>query len=584
MLRIVSHWGGKWSLRLGVTTIVVLVLMLAISNAGSTRSTALAQGEEGTAQPGEGQAPAGTVVEAEFTDQPPALTKAERRALRRSLNESEGTGPEVGNQVPVEAPAGDGVPEAALRTNAPEAASTFKIFRDSIIPVAAIGGKLSNAAPFQEPSTGANGKNVFHTANWYAARSTDNGSTWTFVNPFKIFGKHPVDKIGFCCDQVTLYDPIHNRQWWLLQYGTGVAGQGGLKIANATGSGFKSWCYYNLDARWFGFANAGDAGLDYNDVAVTKNYLYISTNIFPPGQVGFGGILRLPIDPMLTCGNLSYSYYTAAKHFTFKLVQGAHTTMYWASNWAEPGGWTCGGCANGNAVRVYSWPEKSAISYADRSIDPFVFYKRASGQNCASQSGVVKNWCEFWDSRVAGGALSEGVLHFSFNARQTTNRPFPYTHWVRFRESDKAYLGYWDLYATWGAFLYLSLSPNNDGAIGGNFAYGGGTGATNYYPGGALLILDDYTTDVGNTWSLGLNFFLPGEGNTCKYTSGLGPLYRWGDYLTVRPYYPAGYAFVAGNWAYKGGNCGSAGAFSEPHNVIFGRGRDKPEYDRWKKN
>lgn len=580
MLRTIAYAASKGFARIALMVLVVLLTMLVASQSRSMSPTAQAQGEAQTAEASEARSGDGTLVQAEYSDHAPKFTKAEKKALKKALNQAHRKGPPAGPSVEAEAEPGNGLAEAAALESslAPQAANTFTIFRNTTLPVGAVGGSWANVSGrAQEPSTGANGKNVFQTGNWYASRSTNNGSTWTFVNPNTIFGNHPTGNIAFCCDQVTLYDPIHDRQWWVLQYGTGVAGQGGLKIANSSGSSlFGSWCYYDINATWFGFANATDAGIDYNDMAVGKNFLYISSNLFPASGSSHAGILKLPIDPMLTCGGFSYSRYRDTTHFTFKLVQGTHRTMYWASNW---GSWSCSGCVNGNAIRVYQWPESNnVISWWDRSIASYVFYTRNSGQNCASASGTVKNWCQFADSRVLGGALSEGVLHFSWNAKQTTNRPFPYTRWVRIRESDKVYLGYWDLFAQWGALQFLSLSPNNDSAIGGTFAWGGGTGTTNYYPGGGLLLNDDYTTDVGNTWTNGISYFLYGAGNPCT-SSGL---YRWGDYLTVRPFYPAGYAFIAANFAIKGANCGSAGSFSEPHNVVFGRGRDAPEYDRWK--
>lgn len=581
MLRIMPRFLAKGLLRLGIMGTVVFLTMLVASESGWVRTTAQAQGDSGTARATRGNAPDGTLVQADFTDQPTPLTKTQKKELRKALKRSNREGPPVGEAVAVEAEPGAGIPDAAAVGTAPTAANTFTIFRDTTLPVAAVGNSWSNVSNTQEPSTGANGKNVFQTGNWYATRSTNNGGAWTYVNPYTLFGNHPTGNIGFCCDQVTLYDPIHDRQWWVLQYGVGNAGQGGLKIANSTGSSlFGSWCYYNIDATWFGYGAATDAGIDYNDMAISKNYVYIASNIFPAAGGQLSGILRLPIDPMLTCAGYGYSRWTDTTHFTFKLVQGAHTTMYWGSNWANAGGWTCGGCSNGNAFRVYTWPETGGISWRDQWFPGFVFFTRNSGQNCGSASGTVKNWCQFADSRVLGGALSEGVIHFSFNAKQTTNRPFPYTRWLRFRESDRAYLGYWDLYSQYYAWQFLSLSPNNDGTIGGTVAWGGGTGTTNYYPGAALILLDDYTTDVGNTWGNGYYFSLWGAGNAC--TSGTSGLYRWGDYLTVRPFYPAGYAFVAANYAIKGNNCGSAGWYSEPHNVVFGRGRDQPEYDRWK--
>jgi hypothetical protein len=586
------HRAGSWSIRIGVTMIVIIVTMLSTTHSSWNQSAVQAQGESGSgeAKADVGRANPGTLVQANFTQTVPPPSAEQRQELNRAENESFRDGPKIGQTAPAEAAPGAGLPmpratgiaESIVSSDADvaEAANTFTIFRNSTLPIAAVGGTWANVSGrAHEPSTGANGKNVFQTGNWYATRSLDNGATWTYVNPYTIFGTHPHGPQSFCCDQVTLYDPLHDRQWWVLQYGGDLATKGGLKIANSSGNSlFTSWCYYNIDATWFGFATANDAIIDYNDMAIGKNYLYISSNLFPAAGGQYSGILKLPIDNLVTCGAFSYARYRDTTHFTFKLVQGTHRTMYWGSNWANTGGWTCSGCVNGNAFRVYQWPESTnTISWFDRAIAGYVFYTRGTGQNCASASGIVKNWCMFSDSRVLGGALSEGEIHFTFNAKQTTNRAFPYTRWVRFRESDKVYLGYWDLFAQWGALLFLSISPNNDGAIGGTFAWGGGTGTTNYYPGGGLLINDDYTTDVGNTWGNGISFFLYGAGNPCG-TSGL---YRWGDYLTARPYYPAGYAFIASNFAIKGANCGSPGSYSEGHNVVFGRGRDLAAYNRW---
>jgi hypothetical protein len=49
-----------------------------------------------------------------------------------------------------------------------------------------------------EPSVGTNGNLVFQSGNWYAALSTDNGNTFSFVDPYTTF---PSINGGFCCDQ-----------------------------------------------------------------------------------------------------------------------------------------------------------------------------------------------------------------------------------------------------------------------------------------------------------------------------------------------------------------------------------------------
>jgi hypothetical protein len=283
----------------------------------------------------------------------------------------------------------------------------------------------------------------------------------------------------------------------------------------------------------------------------------------------------MPIDSLLTCGAWSGSYVYRTDSFTFKPVQGASDIMYWASNWTD--------LARGSTMRLFSWAENSGTYFwYDRTgLPAWSFMTRNSGQNCGSLSGTsVKNWCQFADSRVLGGALVNGSpsaeLYFSFNAKQDANHPFPYTRIFRFRESDKVYLGMAEIWASWSAFQFASLSPNARGDLAMNVAWGGqAVGGTAYYPSGGVLIQDDYSPS--QPWQR--RDYVFGAGNACTSTGGL---YRWGDYLTVRPSYPAGFVWVAAGYAIKGNHCGSPGWFSQPHNVVFGRSRDAGSYHRWR--
>jgi hypothetical protein len=428
----------------------------------------------------------------------------------------------------------------------------FKVFRDTVIPAAAIAGGYGYSSFVMEPSSGINGRFALQTGNWYASRYDQNlnagAGGWTYLNPFTLFGS------GFCCDQVTTYLADWNRQYWVLQFGDH------LTLANSTGTNLNSWCYYNINASWWGL-DPTKYSLDYNDMAYSKNFVYIASNIFGPSG-GFGAILRLPIAAMNNCAGFSYNYYYDTSRFTFKPVQGATGTMYWGTNW---------GGSNGSDFRVYSWAENSGILAYDRAIAAFNFEYRNNGQYCGSADGVVTSWCNFNDSRVKGGYRANGVLGFSFDVTQGSGYPFPFIRRVYFRETDIAYLGSAQLWASWGAFQYGTFSPNNNGDIGGAFSWGGGTATTHYYPGTGYLIDDDFSPS--QPWAL--DYQIWGAGNTCTY----GGIYRWGDYLTTRPDYPAGYAWIGTGWAIKGGNCGASGAFSEPHNVVFGRGRDV--HGRW---
>ena len=66
----------------------------------------------------------------------------------------------------------------------------------AIIP----GGYKSN---IMESSTAQNGKYAFFTGNWFAARSTNGGINWAYVNPYNGLP-------DFCCDQVTTFDEARN--------------------------------------------------------------------------------------------------------------------------------------------------------------------------------------------------------------------------------------------------------------------------------------------------------------------------------------------------------------------------------------
>ena len=63
------------------------------------------------------------------------------------------------------------------------------------------------------PSVANRGKYLLETGNWFAAKSSDNGSTWAYLDPYTLTGAP-----NFCCDQQVLYEPSRNRMFWELMY------------------------------------------------------------------------------------------------------------------------------------------------------------------------------------------------------------------------------------------------------------------------------------------------------------------------------------------------------------------------------
>lgn len=512
-------------------TLAVAMLLLAGTAVAAEPAQAAPPGH--TAGSAVGTAQAGGHLTAPVYAQPRYYTPAEQADLTEMMFDEETMALGRPGPAPHHRPLGAATP--APGGIAPQVAS---VVRNNTIPASGISGGSSYASYTQEPSTDANGGNIFQTGNWYATRSTDNGATWSYLDPFTLFGS------GFCCDQVTQYDAATGRQFWLLQFSDHLV----LANASAAGSGaFTSWCYWNITPAWFGVA--ATAAMDFNDLTIANNNVYISTNLFGVPQTA--GLLRLPKVPMSTCSAFSYNNLTRTDNFSFKLVPGSTDTLFFGSNWGQ---------TNGSSFRVFAWPESSgSYSWWDRTVATYTFYTRNSGQNCASTDGVVTNWCQFADSRTLGAYRAGGLLGFSFNAKQDATHPFPYTRIVRFNESDKSYQGASDQWASWGAIQFMAMAPNNAGRVGNTFAWGGGTGTTHYYPGAGINNAPNNGVDTSP------NYYLWGDGNTCTY----GGLYRWGDYLTIRTYKADQSKWVAAGYAMRGGNCGAAGVYAEPHNVLF---------------
>jgi hypothetical protein len=523
---------GRRATGVAVTLLLTASLGLSATGAGaSVRTLSSSAGQHGNTI--RATAHSGVKIRPTVYRHLPRYTKAQLRQLKRRTFDEENISKGRMGGAPHHQPFGPA-------TAKPSTASSATILRDTQIPASAISGGTGDLSFTQEPSTDADstGHDIFQTGNWYATFSSNGGASWSFLNPFTMFGS------GFCCDQVTQYDPATGHQFWLLQFSNH------LVIANAPSTALGgSWCYWNITPGWLGLPSG--TALDYNDMTITNSYVNISTNFFPSSGPSGAGLLRLPKAAMSTCTAFSYQYLTRTDNFTFKLVPGSTSTLYWGSNWGQ---------TNGSSFRLFAWPESStSYSWWDRTVASYSFFTRNSGQNCGSTDGVVKNWCQYADSRVLGAYLASGVIGFSFNAKQDSTHPFPYTRIVWFSESTKAYLGAGDQWGTWGAIQFMSLAPNNQGQVGSEFAWGGGTNGTRYYPGAAV------NNSSATSISTSPNYYLWGSGNTCTY----GGLYRWGDYLTVRTYKPNPNLWIGGGYAMTGGNCGAAGAYPQPHNILF---------------
>jgi len=111
---------------------------------------------------------------------------------------------------------------------------------------------------------------VFVSGNWFAAYSSDGGSSWVTLNPKKLQAETP----GAFCDQRVLYIPQINRFAWVIMTDT----EGGLneitlaisEPVQLQDSNGRAWLRYHI---WPRTVRQDDQAFDYPDISFGDSYL-----------------------------------------------------------------------------------------------------------------------------------------------------------------------------------------------------------------------------------------------------------------------------------------------------------------------
>ncbi|GAC1390593.1 MAG: hypothetical protein NVS4B11_10860 [Ktedonobacteraceae bacterium] len=353
-----------------------------------------------------------------------------------------------------------------------------------------------------EPSLATNGANVLETWNWYSGISQDGGSTWTYYDPASLFSN---DYGGWCCDSVAEYDSSRDLYIWNLLYLPNANG-GALRLAVADGASDlagASFHYWDLTPQQIGGAT-GD-WYDYPKIALSSNDAYLQTNEYDASSNYVRTVvMRFSLDNLANkSGGLDYTYFITPGVFSVTFTHGATDTMYFASHLST------------DTLRVFFWAENSNTIFWN-SVG-HVSYPSA-GFSCPRSGADNSNWCSRSDSRMLDGWVSNGVIGFSWNAPQgkwgfNGTASYPYTDIVRINQSNLAHIDDPIVWNSGFAFMYMSHYPNNNGAVGGTFLYGGGS---LFEDGGAYV------------WDSNGRDFVGLVGSNQDANTG-------GDYLTTRP-------------------------------------------------
>jgi hypothetical protein len=442
----------------------------------------------------------------------------------------------------------------------------FRFFTNNSVSVSSASFSQTDEPSIAARDNPRGSKALLYTGNWYAGVSTDDGASFKYMNPYTLF---PASANGFCCDQRAVYDPSRNLYFWLLQYNpTGgcdratppnCTGNNIYRIATAVGADAVangSWCYYDFTPEDLGMP----AGMqfDYPHVALSSNFFYFSANAYLSRSVAGSdwrqtSIVRIPLDPLITCAGYTYNYLNVTDRYDFNLAHGATDTIYWAS------------ISSTSSLRIYHWAENSGTIYwNDKNVPSWAF----ASSSCNDPKGV--DWC---GRAGVGGSSGTGwsnatvdkqgdrSIGFMWNAAACTdtskcafNRPWPYIRSVRFKQSSLDEIDEPDIWNSSYAFQFPGVGVDSRGHLGGVMFWGGGSN----YPTLVSFIWDDFSCDpFGCGWE---NYGAVGS----SASNG-----NWGDYLDSRPQSPNSNTWVATGYSFDGTSV-------RPQVLWFGRDRDRP--------
>jgi hypothetical protein len=407
-----------------------------------------------------------------------------------------------------------------------EAPGDFEFWRKTTL------APTTGSSDINEPSLAVGGKYVFYTGNWYAARSTNGGSSWTYVDPY-------ADMTDFCCDQDTIYDKSRDIFIWYRQGIKNASNVNRFRLGVSTNGG-ATWCFWNWYPTNFN-SSWTNQWWDYPHLALSNDYLYFTSNMFASSYTR-SVLGRASLDTLRSCGSLSFTYWTTTGG-TWTPVQGARETMY------------LGRTSTSSTFSVWAQPESSTtLSGYNRTIPSWT----TGGMICTLPNG--NNPCARSDNRVQSGWVAKNVIGFFWNVAAGSGFSYPYVNAATFSTSSISYIGRPYIWSGSYAWHYAAAYPNERGDLAiATFLMGGG-----YYPRVYVGIDDDFN-GAPPGWEVAYD-----SGSTTGPGSN-----TWGDYLRVRPHAPGSLGWVSS------GYISTTGGISQPRFSIFGRERDLWSVQRW---
>lgn len=370
-------------------------------------------------------------------------------------------------------------------------------------------GFNSSLTPNEPSGSVSPGGIIFETANSYGSYSTD-GVHFTRVQPTTIFPNN-VDG-GFCCDQIVQYAASIDRFIWVMQYSNGTNGLNRYRLAAASPASLKSsgataWTYWDITANQI---DGGKAWLDYPDLSLGNNYLYLSTDAVSNGRI----VVRVPLAQIKSGStiNFNYTHYSdGGTAYGDHLTQNTQDTIYWA------------GQKDNSTLRVFSWAESSgSYSWHDVAIGKWNLNGLSSttpdkqdwlNKLAGFPGNAVLAATRFGGSGDTKGRVNQLLLGWTAGSGGSFKQA--QVQWVALDLNNNFKLvSQQQIWNASYAFAYPAFAVDASNEIGMSLEWGGGGNYENHVVG----FWGDYVVYSTTASNVGTN--------------------RYGDYVTIRPYSP----------------------------------------------
>ena len=241
---------------------------------------------------------------------------------------------------------------------------------------------------------------------------------------------------------------------WLLQYGP-EAGDNIQRLAFAETADVARgrWKVFDITTAMLGVPGAF---LDFPDLAIGQNHLYMTTNVFAANDVG-SAVVRIRL-ASIRAGKPSETHFVSMELQSFRVAQNTGNVGYFAAH------------QDTSTLAVFAWPENAAAPTKTQ----VAVARWLGGNGYISRTPDGRRWLDRADPRITGATRSANELWFAWSVDARSNRRArPFIQIARIGLPGFTLIDNVNVFDANSATCYGALSTNADGEIGISYMIGG---------------------------------------------------------------------------------------------------------------